>query len=147
MITSLSKELVRDLQPPNGADVVDILVMMGRRQTMPMKADTTGDTAWALGDSTKEAMTVAALVKRSDGQLVVLFHPGVTGHERYNYNDAFIDLVEQTPEKTNEDSMFGGKKSATWDLCAGTRGRWDRLYVYVCDIKAMVSHFGSPEPR
>lgn len=146
MISSLSTEFVRDLRLPGGAYVIDAFIMVARRQHPPA-ISISGPETEELGTRTDEVVTVAALVKRQDGELVVLFHPGVTGHERYNYNDTFIDKVEQTPEKTDEDNIFGGKKSATWDLCAGTPGRWDRLYVYVCDIKAMVEHFGSPESR
>ena len=118
------------LDAPYGSTVVDVFVMGSWRYA-----------AHNLDGIPEVKPLIAMLTRDTDGALSVMFTPGVTGYEQYNFDERFVRDTLAVKAETDKKSVFGGYELAYWSLCRGTKGRWDRLDVLVRSMHEMVRYF------
>lgn len=118
------------LDAPYGSTVIDVFVMGSWRYA-----------AHNLDGIPEVKPLIVMLTRDADGLLSVMFTPGVTGFEQYNFDESFVRDTLNVAAETDKKSMFGGYESAYWSLCHGTVDRWDRLEVLVKSMHEMVLHF------
>lgn len=83
-----------------------------------------GSRVWSHDESSAQEVPVIFILDREqDGKLTLRVHgPGGTGFENYRFDDGFVDRMLDHPARTEEDSVFGGKKHALFMLCMGGGG-------------------------
>lgn len=70
----------------------------------------------------EEVAAIATLDRSEDGELLLRFHPGVTGFENYKFHKAFAESVLRWPTKVEEKDIFGRFPDRKFFLNLGSSG-------------------------